>query len=153
MAQGAAAYPFPGRQRALAGPVNHASIAHAAERLAALVDEHVGRLNAIRLLLPVQFETIHLIPLQVMDAVGAALEPADDDGPVRQVDVIPTQIASLGEPQAAMTAPVTPSSLVTTCGNGHRIFGHHYRAMATQNSLPPPAHQRHLEVTSDGNGS
>jgi hypothetical protein len=35
-----------------------------------------------------------------MDAVGAALEPADDDGPVSQVDVIPTQIASLGEAQA-----------------------------------------------------
>jgi hypothetical protein len=57
---------------------------------------HVGRFNAISLLLPVQvLETIHLIPLQVIDAIGAALEPADDDGPFRQVDVVPAQIASL----------------------------------------------------------
>jgi hypothetical protein len=47
-----------------------------------------------------QLETVHLILLQVMDTIGAALEPADDDGALRQVDVIPTQIASLGDPQA-----------------------------------------------------
>jgi len=47
-------------------------------------------------LLPSQeLETVHLIPLQVMNAIGAALEPADDDGALRQVDVIPAQIAGL----------------------------------------------------------
>ena len=47
-----------------------------------------------------QLKTIHLIQPQVMDAIGAPLEPADDDGALRQVDVIPAQIASLGDPQA-----------------------------------------------------
>ena len=80
----------------LASPFDHASNAHAAERLAALIDEDVGRLDPVSLLLPLQeLETVHLIPLQVMDAIGAALEPADDDGALRQVDVIPAQIASL----------------------------------------------------------
>jgi hypothetical protein len=56
----------------LASPLYHASNAHPAERLAALIDEHVGRLNPVRLLLPAQeFETVHLIALQVMDAVSA----------------------------------------------------------------------------------
>jgi hypothetical protein len=85
----------------LAGPFNHASNAHPAEGLAALVDEDVGRLNPVRLLLPAQeFETIHLVPLKVVDAVGATLEPADDDGPLWQVDVVPTEIASLRDPEA-----------------------------------------------------
>ena len=43
----------------------------------------------------IMLETVHLIPLQVMHAVGTALEPADDDGPLRPVDVIPAQIAGL----------------------------------------------------------
>jgi hypothetical protein len=34
-----------------------------------------------------------------MDAIRAALEPADDDGPLGQVDVIPAQIAGFGNPQ------------------------------------------------------
>ncbi len=46
-----------------------------------------------------ELETVQFIPFQVMDAIGAALEPADDDGAIRQVDVIPAQIASLGDPQ------------------------------------------------------
>jgi hypothetical protein len=80
----------------LASPFNHASDTHAAERLAALIDEDVGPLDPVSVLLPVQeLEAVHLVPLQVMDAVGAALEPAHDDGPLRQVDVIPAQIASL----------------------------------------------------------
>jgi hypothetical protein len=35
-------------------PFNHASNAHPAEGLATLIDEHVGRLNPISLLLSVQ---------------------------------------------------------------------------------------------------
>jgi hypothetical protein len=35
-----------------------------------------------------------------VNAISAALEPADDDGALRQVDVIPAQIASLRDPQA-----------------------------------------------------
>src|SRR6516225_488799 len=35
-----------------------------------------------------------------MDTMRAALEPAHDDGALRQVDVIPAQITSLRDPQA-----------------------------------------------------
>jgi hypothetical protein len=34
-----------------------------------------------------------------MDAISAALKPADDDGALPQVDVIPAQIAGLSDPQ------------------------------------------------------
>ena len=74
----------------LASPFNHACDAHPAERLTALIDEHVSPLDPVSLLLPLQeLEPVHLVPLQVMDAIRAALEPANDDGPLRQVDVIP----------------------------------------------------------------
>ena len=80
----------------LASPFNHASNAHPAEGLATLIDEEVCPLNPVSLLLPSQeLETVDLIPLQVMDAISAALEPAHDDGALPQVDVIPAQIASL----------------------------------------------------------
>ena len=65
-------------------PFNHASDAHPAERLAALIDEDVGGLDPVRLLLPVQeLETVHLIALQVVNTIGSTLEPADDDGAQR----------------------------------------------------------------------
>jgi hypothetical protein len=48
----------------LASPLNHASNAHPAERLATLIDEDVGPLGPVSPLLPMQeLETIHLIPL------------------------------------------------------------------------------------------
>ena len=47
-----------------------------------------------------ELETAHLVPLKVMNAVGAALEPADDDGALRQVNVLPAQIARLRDSQA-----------------------------------------------------
>ena len=90
----------------LASPFNHASNAHTAEWLAALIDEDVGRLDPVGLLLPVQeLETVHLVPLKVMNAIGAALEPADDDRALRQVDVIPAQIASFRDPVALKGLP------------------------------------------------
>jgi hypothetical protein len=46
------------------------------------------------LLPPQELETVDLIALKVMDGIRAALEPTDDDGALRQVDVIP------GESQA-----------------------------------------------------
>jgi hypothetical protein len=62
-------------------PLNHATDAHAAEGLAALIYEDVGPPSPGRLLLPAQeLKTIDIIPLQVMDAVGATLEPAEDHG-------------------------------------------------------------------------
>ena len=80
-------------------PFNHASNAHPAKRLAALIDEDVGALDTVSLLLPSQeLETVDLISLQVMDAIGAALKPAHDNGPLRQVDVVPAQIAGFGNP-------------------------------------------------------
>ena len=71
------------------------------ERLATLIDKDVGSLDPVSPLLPLQqLETVHLIPLQVMNAISAALEPVDDDGPLRQVDIVPAQITSLGDPEA-----------------------------------------------------
>ena len=47
-------------------PFKHASIAHPAERLATLIDEDVGPLGSVSLLLPSQqLETVHLIALQI----------------------------------------------------------------------------------------
>ena len=80
-------------------PLNHASDAHAAEGLTTLIDEYVRPFLHLALLLPSEeLETVDLIPLQVMDAISTALEPADDDGALPQVDVIPAQIASLRDP-------------------------------------------------------
>jgi hypothetical protein len=62
-----------------ATPLNHTSNAHPVERLAALIDEDVGGLDPVRLLLPQELETVHLIALQVVNTIGATLEPADDD--------------------------------------------------------------------------
>jgi hypothetical protein len=77
-------------------PFNHASNTHPAEGLPALIDEDISPLGPVSLLLPSQeLETVQLIPLQVMDAISAALKPADDDGALPQIDVIPAQIASL----------------------------------------------------------
>jgi hypothetical protein len=90
-----------GQPSGFPSPLNHASNAHAPKWLATLVDKDIGRAGAILDLLPVQeLEAVHLVPLQVMDAVGAALEPTDDHGPLAQIDVIPTKVASLADPQA-----------------------------------------------------
>jgi hypothetical protein len=63
----------------LARPLNHACNAHPAEGMAPFIDEGVGAPDPVSLLLPVQeLETIHLIALQVMNAIRAALEPPDD---------------------------------------------------------------------------
>ena len=73
----------------LATPLYHPSNAYPAERLAPLIDEDVGALDPVSLLLPLQeLETVRLIALQVMDAISTALKSADDNGPLRQVDVI-----------------------------------------------------------------
>ena len=54
----------------VASPFNHACDAHTTERLAALIDKHVSPLDPVSLLLPLQeLEAVHLIPLQVMDAI------------------------------------------------------------------------------------
>jgi hypothetical protein len=70
----------------LASPLNHASNAHAAEGLATLIDKDVGPLGPVSPLLPLQ-ELVDLIALRVMDAIQCPLQPADNDGPLRQVDV------------------------------------------------------------------
>ena len=68
----------------LASPLYHASDTHPPEGLAAFIDEDVGGLDPVRLLLPVQeLETVHLIALQVVNTIGSTLEPADDDGAQR----------------------------------------------------------------------
>ena len=81
-------------------PLKHTPDAHPAEGLATLIDVYICPFPPFTLLLPLEeLETIDLIPLQVMDAISAALEPAHDDGALPQVDVIPAQIASLRDPQ------------------------------------------------------
>jgi hypothetical protein len=100
-----------------ASPLNHASNAHPAERLAALIDEDVGPLGPASLLLPSQqLKAVKLVPLQVMNAVGTALEPADDDGALRQVDVVPTQIAGLVSDSSGKRVKMRSRS---TPGRGH----------------------------------
>ena len=37
------------------------------------------------------------IPLQVVAAIRTALEPPDDDRPLRQVDIIPAEITGFGD--------------------------------------------------------
>jgi hypothetical protein len=67
-------------QRRLEGISSQQTRISAPERLAALIDEHVCALDPVSLLLALQeLEDIQLIPLRVMDAIGAALEPAGDD--------------------------------------------------------------------------
>jgi hypothetical protein len=72
---------------------NHTCDAHATERCAALIHEHERALDAIGFLLTLQqSQAVDLVALQVMHRVGAALEPANDDGALRQVYVVPAQI-------------------------------------------------------------
>src|SRR3974377_1051965 len=81
----------------LASPLDHAAYAHAPKGLTALIDKDVGRfglLLAMEPLKPRQF-----IALEVMDAIGAALQPADGNGALGQIDVIPAQVAGLRHPQ------------------------------------------------------
>ena len=73
----------------LATPLDHASDAHTAKRLTALVYEYVGRPDALRRVTALER------PLQVVAAIVAAFEPAQGDGALCQVNVVPAQIASL----------------------------------------------------------
>ena len=91
------------RERQISGlprSLNHASDAHAPERLAALVHEDVGAPDARSLLLaPYELEAVNLVPFQVVRAVGAAFEPTNNDGALGQVEVIPPQIAGFRNAQ------------------------------------------------------
>ena len=40
------------------------------------------------------------VPLQVVAAVGAALQPADDDRALAEIDIVPAKIAGLRYPEA-----------------------------------------------------
>jgi hypothetical protein len=44
-----------------------------------------------------ELETVHLVPLKIMNAIRAALEPADDDRALWQVAVIPTAYVFINE--------------------------------------------------------
>jgi hypothetical protein len=72
-----------------------------------------------------------LIPLEEVDTVGAALEPADADGALGQVEIVPPQVAGLAHPEPvaidqqtdqpiAMTVPV---GLQRSQELGHLGFG------------------------------
>jgi ABC transporter substrate binding protein len=64
----------------LATPFDHASDAHTAERLTALVHEYVGRPDALRCVAALErLEAGEFVPLQVVAAVVAAFEPAQGD--------------------------------------------------------------------------
>lgn len=89
------------RERQLSGfpsAFHHARDAHAAERLAALIHEDVGD---FRLLLPMQaFEADKFIALKIVGAVSAALEPAHDDRPFGQVNIVPAKVTSLADTES-----------------------------------------------------
>ena len=58
----------------LTGPLYHAANAHAAEGLAALVDEYIARLNAVSGVGPPYVtEGLMFVTLEIVAAVGAAL--------------------------------------------------------------------------------
>jgi hypothetical protein len=60
----------------LASPLYHASDTHPPEGLAAFIDEDVGGLDPVRLLLPAkELETVYLVPLKVMRGVQARSDP------------------------------------------------------------------------------
>ena len=81
----------------LASPLDHAAYAHARKGLTALIDKDVGRFG---LLLALEsLKTRQFIALEVMDAIGAALEPADGNGALGQIDVVPAQVTGLRHPQ------------------------------------------------------
>src|SRR5262245_24047655 len=62
--------------------LNHPADSHATEWLITLVDKDVGRTGAVlRLLASQQLEPVELVTFEVMDAVGAALQPAGHDRP------------------------------------------------------------------------
>ena len=73
-----------------------------------------------------ELKAVKLAPLQVMDAIGAPLEPADDDGALRQVDVIPAQVTSLGDAQTVAVdeqsdEPI-PVTVPVALDGGQRLF-------------------------------
>jgi hypothetical protein len=76
----------------LTSPFYHTTNAHAAERLVALVDEHVAGLNAFGGVGPPQVtEGLMFVTLEIVAAVGAALQPADDDRALAEIDIVPAE--------------------------------------------------------------
>ena len=76
----------------------HASNAHPAKRLSPLIEEDVVGLDAFLRVGPPQLaKRLMFVPLQVVAAIRTALEPADDDRSLRQVDIIPAEIAGFGQ--------------------------------------------------------
>ena len=78
--------------------LDHPGNAHAVERLATLIDEHVRR-SAAALLALQRLEAGKLIAFEVVHAIVRAFEPADLHGALGEVEVIPSQIASLADAQ------------------------------------------------------
>jgi hypothetical protein len=60
-------------------PLDHAGDPHAAEWLATLVDEYVGRLGLLFLLQSLQAS--QFVAFEEVHTVGTALQPANGDGP------------------------------------------------------------------------
>ena len=107
----------------------HPADAHASERLPAFIHEHIG---CLRLLLTLQaLEPGELITLEIVDAVGAAFQPADLNGALGKIDVIPSQVTGFRHPEAVpidqqgdQPVPVTvPVRLQRSEQLGHLGFG------------------------------
>src|SRR5262245_38201961 len=116
------------RKRKFSGftrPLDHASNPHAAKWLPALIHEHIGRpwlLLALEALQPCQF-----VALQIVSTIGAALQPADGNGALRQVKIIPAHVTSLAHPEtvAVDQEPDQPVPMtVAVCFQGSKQLCH-----------------------------
>src|SRR5262245_57518173 len=80
----------------LSGPLDHTSYAHPTEWLSSLVDEEICRCDfAGRILTLQSLKASNLITFEIVSGIVAALDASHQDGALRQIDVIPAQIAGL----------------------------------------------------------
>jgi hypothetical protein len=91
-----------GKPGSFTSSLDHASNTHPAEWLAALIEEDVVRLDALLRIGPPQLaQRLMFVPLQVMAAIGAALQPADDNVRFVKSAARPPWLASNHQPQCS----------------------------------------------------
>ena len=84
--------------------------------LPSLIDENVGR---FRLLLTLySFQASKLVAFKEVNAVGAAFEPADGDGALGQIEIVPSHITCLRypKPMAVYQKPDHPITMAMPIG-------------------------------------
>ena len=72
----------------LTGPLDHPTDTHATERLISLIREHIGRFRF--LLAIVVAEASEFIPCKEVSTISAGLAPADSNGALGKIQIIPS---------------------------------------------------------------